>query len=553
MTRHLLLAALLLGTPVAAQTITLAEGTMTSLSIVSLPESNPNAAGTVVLQDIELLPVEITGRYVGQEADASRSRRVTRNGMVRVALPNGGRLFRYRRNGGAHWGFLHVAGDGNAQVVLEQPGVANADPFEDRIGVARTGSHFAVPLLAGGLFLVRLDGTPYASTGTPHRLIAATTIIEPTSVMVGDQVVWFQDELLHVYRCGLQDGTTPTDISPPAQANAILNDQMTMAGDGSRIAFLYGPQTQQRLWTADLTQPASVLPPAASKYEDPGYLPEEAGSPALLLNEDGSRLFFVDSDIRDELYLLDISGVLPTLHVTDDPVFQPYIGVHILPGFLANDLTVAIGDPDRMDWFRANLTTTGGTVVNLTATGSANQPFIEGTINPQTLLRDQGIAYAVEQGTNSLVVRRLDLATGAQTLLHGNATEVPILGASTDGSADLIVRTSLGDRLYSSSNPTPLFALPDSLTMGPSSRGPNFSAIRVALQGSNWAIPAYYLPNGTFVTGGIESGIEQLCATAMDGVVMLVGNEARYLAPGIYTVLTRPTVAWRRCLSGAGV
>ena len=88
MTRHLLLAALLLGTPVAAQTITLAEGTMTSLSIVSLPESNPNAAGTVVLQDIELLPVEITGRYVGQEADASRSRRVTRNGMVLVALPS---------------------------------------------------------------------------------------------------------------------------------------------------------------------------------------------------------------------------------------------------------------------------------------------------------------------------------------------------------------------------------------------------------------------------------------------------------------------------------
>lgn len=552
MIRPLLPCVLLMCAPAAAQTITLAEGTPSSLTIVTLPESNPNAPGSVVVQDIELLPIEITGRYVGQESDASRSRRVTRNSMVRVALPNGGRLFRYRRAGGAHWGFLHVAGDGAARVVLEQPGIANTDPFEDRIGVARNGSHFAIPLLAGGLFVVRLDGLQYASTGTAHRLVAPFSIIEPTSVMVGGQTVWFQDELLHVFRCGLGDGTTPVDVSPPAQANAILKDQMTMAGDGSRVVFLYGPQLQQRLWTADLTNSATVLPPAPSKYEDPGYLPEESGSPALLLNEDGTRLFYIDSDVRDELYLLDVTATLPTLHITDDPIFQPYIGVHILPGFLANDITVAIGDPNLMDWFRASLSANGGTVTNLTSTGSATQPFPEGNIDPQTVVRDQGVAYAVEQGANNLAVRRIDLATGAQTLLHGNATQAPILGSSTNGSADLLIRTSFGDRLYSSSTLTPLFALPNSLTMAPSSRGPNFSAVRVELQGSSWGIPAYYLPSGFFVTGGIEFGIEQLCATNMDGIVMLVGSAARYLAPGVNVALNRPTVAWRRCLSGAG-
>ncbi len=552
MLRQSLFCALLLCAPLVAQTITLAEGAVSSLTIVSLAESNPNATGVNIVQNIEIMPIEITGRFAGQASDSSRSRRLDRFGMVRVELPNGGRLFRYRRAGGAHWGFLHISGDGGARVVLEQSGTPGADPFEDRIGVAEDGSHFAVPLLAGGLFIVRLDGNNYVSTGTAHRLLAPLTVIEPTSVMVGNQVVWFQDELLHVFRCGLSDGTVPFDVSPPPLANAILKDQMAMSGDGSRVVFLYGPHHQQQLWTAELTGGATVLPPLPSKYEDPGYLPEEPGTPALLLNEDGTRLLFVDSDVRDELYLLDITGTLATLHITDDPVFQPYIGVHILPGFLANDLTIAIGDPNQMDWFRASLAATGGTVANLTSTGSANQPFPEGTIDPQTYVRDQGISYAVEQGASMLTVRRIDLATGTQMVLHTNATQIPFRSSSFNQAADLIVPTSQGDRLYSSSSTLPLFALPLGLTMSPSSRGPGLSAIWIELSGTNWGVPAFYLPNGAFVTGSIEQGIQQLCATNLNGVVMIVGTTARYLAPGVNTPMNRPTVLWRRCLSGAG-
>lgn len=552
MLRQLLASVPCLLAAVNAQSITLVEGSPSSLTVVSIPESNPGAAATTVVQDIELLSIEITGRYLGQESDASRSRKLSRNGMERVELPDGGRLLRYRRAGGSHWGFLRVAGNGDAQVVLEQSGQAGADPFEDRIGVARNGSHFCVPLLSGGLFVVRLDGSNYASTGTPSRLIAQASILEPTSVMVGDQVVWFQDEQLQVFRCGLGDGTTPANVSPPAQANAILKDQMAMSGDGSHIAFLYGPQQQQRIWIANLTSGPTVLPPAPSKYEDPGYLPEESGSPALMLNEDGTRLFFIDSDVRDELYLLDTTGTLPTLHITDDPIFQPYIGVHILPGFLANDLTVAIGDPGLMDWYRSTLTATGGTVTNLTNTGSAVQPFIEGTIDPQTAVRTQAVSYAVEQGTNTFTVRRIDLANGAQTVLHTNATQLPVRGGGSNGDADLIVTTTQGDRLYSSTSPTPLFALANGLSMSPSSRGPNLSAIRVTLSGTSWGIPAFYLPDGTFVTGGIEFGIEQLCATVLNHVVMVVGNDVRYFSPGNNLLLNRPVVAWRRCLSGAG-
>ena len=535
-----------------AQTITFAEGTPTSLSVVSVSETAPNGAATTIVQDIEILPVEITGRVLGQESDSARSRRLTQNGMVRVELPNGGRLFRYRRNGGAQWGFLHVADDGSARVVLEQPGAFGADPFEDRIGIARNGSHFAVPLLVGGLFVVRLDGNNYSSTGTPHRLIATSIIAEPTAVMVGEQVVWYQSEQLEVFRCGLGDNAVPVNVSSSPQPNAILKDQMAMSGDGSRIVWLYGPQQQQRLWTATTSSGPSVLPPLASKYEDPGYLPEEPGSPALMLNEDGSRLFFIDSEVRDELYLLDTSGALPTLQITEDAIFEPYIGVHILPSFMAGAITVAIGDPNLMDWYRASLDASGGTVVNLTATGSATQPFPEGTIDPSTIAVIGTTQFAVEQGATTLRLRRIDLATGTQSLLYHDVLEAPRRGTGFGETADLIVRTSAGDRLFTNASALPLYALPPGLNLAPSARGPVFSAVWATIAGTNWGAPAYYLPNGQFVTGSLENGLQQLVTTRQNGVV-LVGATLRYVSPGVSVVIQRPTVAWRRCLSGAGV
>ncbi|MGK0302107.1 MAG: hypothetical protein ACI89X_002989, partial [Planctomycetota bacterium] len=41
-------------------------------------------------------------------------------------------------------------------------------------------------------------------------------------------------------------------------------------------------------------------------------------------------------------------------------------------------------------------------------------------------------------------------------------------------------------------------------------------------------------------------------ATELNGVVMMVGTSARYIAPGTSTLINRPAASWRRCLSGAG-
>lgn len=557
MRRGLLLPFLAL--PLAAQSITLAEGSPAAWTIVSVPESNPNAPDTVVLQNVELLPIEITGRTLAQELDVTQSRRVTVAGIARVELPGGGRLFRYRRSGGQFWGFLHVAADGTPNVVFERPGVAAQllDPFFDRIAVAPDGQHAAIGVQAGGLWVVRLDGGVYASTGTVARpVLPANQNVFPLSVMVGASVVWFQRDgsqnLVQVMRCGLADGATPVDVSPPPIVNGDYKDQLAMTRDGSRIVFLYGlPQLQQmQLWTCGLSGSSTMLPPLPSKYEEANYLPEGAGEPAMLLNDAGTRLFYIDADVRDELSLLDLGGVLPPLQITENAIFQPYIGGHILPKFAGDRLTVAIGDPAAMDWFRVELAATGGTVVNLTGTGSLQQPFPSGLLDPVNAADANGQLLVVENQGAGTMLRRIDPATGTQVVLQQGLLGTPEVGSSNAGAPDVLVHSLAGESLYFASSGSLYGTLPPGLTLTPPVRGPGFSATWVALP-SQFGCAAFYLPNGAFLTGPIEFDLKQICLT-LSGGVLLNGATVRYLAPGVSTVLNRPVVSARLCLSGAG-
>ena len=64
---------------------------------------------------------------------------------------------------------------------------------------------------------------------------------------------------------------------------------MAIPGDGTVVAFLYGPRNQWTLWLlGEIGGPVQLSPPP-SKYEDPGYLPEGSGHPGLLLNDDGTH------------------------------------------------------------------------------------------------------------------------------------------------------------------------------------------------------------------------------------------------------------------------
>lgn len=546
---------LVLSLPLAAQSITLAEGTPSSLQIVTVAEANPNGGDSVVAQDVELLPLEISGRTLAQELDPTVSRRTIHNGIARVELGGGARLFRYRRSGGAFWGFLHVRGDGSATVVLDLPGVGAtslADPFEDRIGVAPDGMHAAIPLAAGGMYFVRLDGGTFPSTGTAHRLaVPVTEAVIHTSMLVGPSHAYYQTANPdRVWRCALVDGALPVDLTPPATPGAILKDQMAMARDGSRVVFLYGPQQQQRLWTATTLGGSSVLPPPPSKYEEPGYLPEDPGEPAMLLADDGSRLFFIDADVRDELYLLDTSGALPTLQVTADAVFQPYIGAHILPKFSGPSLAVAIGDPAQMDWFQATLAAGGGSVVNLTNTGAPSPPFPSGTIDAVQAATAGNTLLVAEQTATGLVLRALDPTTGTQAIVQQDLQAPPRVGVATSGVADIAVEAPSGYGLYRGGDGSLFGILPPEIRITPPVQGPAFAATWFHLAIGIGAI-GWYLPDGTLVLGPLDFNLQQLVLTSGGGTVA-IGSTVRYIAPGVFVVLNRPAAAVRLCLSGAG-
>ncbi len=535
-----------------AQHLTFAEGALGILQIATVAETAPNGPATTVLQGVEFVGIELAARTLAQEFDPSRSRRVSRHGIARVELPGGGRLFRYRRLAGQYWGLLHVDAGGLAASALELPGTGAGgtnDPFADRIGVDTAGTHAVVPLRAGGFHVVRLDGGTFASTGRRDRFVPSATVLS-RSLLVGSQHVFVQTANERLWRCALADGSQPVDVSPPAVPNGEWKEEMAMSRDGSRVVFLYGPRDQMRLWSIGTTGPATILPPPPSKYEEPDYLPEGPGEPAMLLNDDGSRLFFVDSLVRDELFLIDLAGALPPLQITEDAIFQPYIGVHILPKFRGPQLLVAIGDPGRMDWYRAELTAGGGAVANLTGTGSLQQPFVSGQIDPRQAAEAGSALLIAEGAANAFALRRLDPATGASAVVAQGLLAPPFAGSALSGNADLVARGSSGDRLYTGTAGALLATTPPGVLIAPPVHGPLIAATWVHIS-VGWGAMAFYLPDGTIAAGNIDYDVRQVCATPLGGFV-IVGAQVRYVAPGANVLLQRPAAVQRLCLSGAG-
>ena len=559
-----LLAALIAGTAacgaVLGQHITRVEGPNTSaLDVRVIDELNPSAAGSILLQGISILPIEMTGRTVSLEMQSDRSRILTRNDLQRVELPNGARLFRYSRLGGQFWGFLHVPTDGNATVVLELAGTGTggtSNPFADRIGVAANGQNAVMMLQTGGMYVVRLDGGRFASSNAPARFVSTQSPVLGPSMMVGSAFAFFETTrsgIDHMWRLPLADGGTPADVTPPFGVNDILRVEMAMSGDGRKVAFLQGPRNAWTLYLLGETGAAVALPPPPSKYEEPGYLPEGNGQPQLLLNQNGSRLFFLDSIINDETYLLDTTGALPMLHITDDTIFQPTIGVHILPSFIGTTFVVAIGNTvnnvNLMDWFRVDLTPAGGTVVNLTGTGSLLNPFPAGTLNPV-----QGAVVGTRVLTTDLTgttqtLRSINPATATSAVLFTDVSTPPQTGTAINAVPDVVV-TGAGSRLFSGATGLLVAALPDGVLLLPPASGPGYSVTWVRLASVNIGVVILYFGN-TIVSSPIMSNVNQVVQTST-GALVIGTPTPSFLAPGIVAPLNVPPTTVGTVVSGAG-
>ncbi len=494
----------------------------TDLRLQVIDEADPTATPLTAMSGLEIIDSEITNRTAQQALRADRPRRVVHLGLTRIELPGNGRLLRYRRAQGTRFGVLWIDARGGPIVLIELPGTGasqTGDPFADRFGVANDGLHAAFVTATGALYLVRIDGQSYASTGMPGRPLAVADV-DPLSVCVGSTHVFFQTEDGRVWRCAVADGGVPEDVTPPTNAGERLEGSMAPSGDGSAVVFLLGPVDSYTLWLLGTTGPAVALPPAPSKYEEPGYLPETANGPRLLLNEDATRLMYVDATRREEVYLLDTTGATPTTHITSDPNFEPYIGISILPAFVANVLTVALGDPGQFDWFQATTATSAVTPVTLTG-ANATAPFAPGQLLPVNgAVLSSGVALAEEATASGTALRQIDLRTGATSVLTAALRASPVLGRADGGTANVLVPALSGDSLLTPALNAVLSG-PPGLWLSPDAQAPSglFSVFSASLpSGPGAAI--LRLPGGALYALRPDPLLREATATPGGGLVV---------------------------------
>jgi len=545
--RGLAVAALAVGAA-RAQWATVVDGpALNALNVRTLDESAPAGPGTVTLQNVEFLPMERTGRTVAQGLQSLEPRVARAQGIERLELPGAQRLFHYRRNQGAVWGYLHVRTDGTNAAVLEEPAVAGASPFADRVAIAADGTFMAVPGAPADLWLVRLDGQNFASTGTPSRRIAVPPGVEVPGVMVTAGSVFYVDGNDRLFRVGRADGALPVDVTPPGAAGAEVKDALAVSGDQQTVAFLFGPRPNFRIYRIGDAGAATLLPPPPAKYEEPGYLPEDAGHPRLLLNQDATRLLYVDGTVRDEVYVLNLqTGV--SLHVTQDLIFQPYIGVIILPSFEGAALVAAIGDPNRMDWFKVDA---GFNVTNLTNTGNPLPPYPSGTIDPLATSIQGGRVLATERtATGAQNLRFVDPTSGATGLLRTGLAAPVVLGSAFQGAADLLIDTGTRSLVLDPLGQS-LLPIPVGIHTTPTAIDPTGQIRLTAVElGGGFRLPVFRFQDGSLAVGLFEQGITQTVFTNGGGA-FINGPTLRYVGLGV-AASRAPFGAVTVFLSGSG-
>lgn len=554
MPRHpLLLCLLLTATGFAQDRIAWIEGTTpTAWTLRELDEQNLAGTGRTVLRDLEILPIEITNRTTQQSLRADRPRLANHSGLPRVELPGGGRLFHYRLRGGERYGYLLITARGSAVVVLEVPGAGAGgrdEPFADRLGVAADGQHAGISTLLGALYAARLDGGIYASTQTPSRPLTFTNFVDPVSVTPGATHLFFATEDDRVWRCAFTDGATPQDLTPAAPAGSILKEEFAPSGDGHHVVFLLGPRNAMRLWLLGDQTAAVQLPPPASDYEEPGYLPEFVNGPRLLLNDDATRLLYTDAASREEIYLLDTTGASSTTHLTSDANLQPYIGIGIMPMFVNATLVAAIGDIGAFDWFSA--TTQSAAITNLTRTANeAQPPYGAGKLHPFAGGTTAGAIFAAElQADSSFALRRIDAGSGATSIIATALRGAPMLGDALDTAPHVLLPSFAGDQLINGGG-TPLLLSIPGLLLAPDvvGSGDTFSVTRVSLGSAS--VTLFLLPGGGVLPLPPQNDHRQTVLTRGGGLLLNAGT-LRYFSPSqSATIATSGNL--RVVLSGAG-
>ncbi|MHC5066093.1 MAG: TolB-like translocation protein [Planctomycetota bacterium] len=550
----LILLGLVGGRSLSAQGVFFVDGPSSAdLSMKLFDERSPDAPPLVLREAVEFLAIEITNRLPEVDLRVDRPRLRQDAGLHWVELPNSNRLFSYRLRGGEVYGLLQVAPGGVHRFLLELPGAGFSglgSPFTDRFGVAPDGRHAAATTIDGRVFLIRLDGGLYTSTGTAWREITSGELVMPFSLTPSAESLFYATEDQRVWRLPFGDETLPEDVTPPAPVDPDLKDQFTLSGDGRRMVFLYGEKQRYELFLIESTGPAVALSPPPAKYEEPGYLPEDLKGPRMLLNADGSRLMYTDSSSRDEIYLLDISGQSSSVHVTGDENFEPYIGIGILPIFIADLLTIGIGEPDAFDVFRA---TTGIPLVENLSQSPGNQslPFHEGR-NRFEQLATPGSGGILAQTDEPAGGQLLRLESGQASAVILDQLQGPLRrGIGLDSVPDYQVSAAAGDVILSGKDGTSLFRGPAGVNLSPPVSGPGNSFTLFLAGVQDLAAVVLRLPDGFVLPLLLEPGLRGFNLTRTNALLLISEDRLEHLSGSGRRLLSPAgTVNW--VLSGLG-
>ncbi|HKB16119.1 MAG TPA: hypothetical protein VKF62_08635, partial [Planctomycetota bacterium] len=286
--------------------------------------------------DFSLLPVDLAGRVDLLRFDASRPRRaVTDDGLARILLPGGTSVFHYRRGG--VYGFLAVGPDAMPRILIELPATGVPffpDPFLRTVAGSTDGTRLAVATrtqAGGDIWLLSIDGSLFPD-GTTAFNAGGTGVLEvdARSLTFAAGYLLFTVGGDEVYRAP-SDGTGPATLLPLPPSGGSVPDkvvrEIAVSEDGSTLAFVAGEDDEER--DIYVLAPPSGTPANLTQdpgeYLGPGYQPVFAHGPTLALSPDGSTIAYLkEVDGEEELFVRPTAGG-PPVHVTPDPIFEPYI------------------------------------------------------------------------------------------------------------------------------------------------------------------------------------------------------------------------------------
>lgn len=537
----LVIACLAICPPLAAQRVFFAEGPdAASLRLLVFDERRPGLPAVVVRESLHFLPIELTNRLPEASLRDDRPRLDTVDGLTWVQLGNGSRMFSYQLRGGEVYGYLQVGIQGAHRILLELPGTGITglvSPFADRLGVAPDSRHAAIATVDGRLFILRLDGGVFASSGSSWRQLLLTAPAMPISVTPGESVVFVATEDHRLWRIPLADGGALEDVTPAPPLDPVLKDQLVLSGDGRSLAFLYGPRDLFSIYLCGESGTAIALPPVPAKYEEPGYLPEDIGGPRMMLNHDGSRLLYTDATDRDEIFLLDTSGATSATHLTGDLNFRPYIGIGILPSFIGGALVIAIGELSLYDIYSAN--TGVPAISNLTQSpGNVMMPFGEGILDlaeSGPIRSGQLLARASHAGGEELL--RLTPGVDSETVLD-RVTGPLRRGIGIGAIPGYLISTERGDVLLSGVDGSPLFTAPPGIDLSRPVAGPDnsYELFLASIPGATALVAR--LSSGFILPILVRSDLRRFSLTGI-GNLVLVGNGLEHLSASGTTILSQ--------------